>query len=101
LISSPEHIVTSDEYPLVSIVTPAYNQASFLRDTIESVLGQAYPNIEHIVFDDGSTDETPQILAEYTGRVAWERQPNMGQTPTINKGWERCRGEILTCSPAP
>lgn len=95
-MSSPKHIMTSDEYPLVSIVTPAYNQASFLRDTIESVLGQDYPNVELIVLDDGSTDATPQILAEYTGRIEWETQTNMGQTPTINKGWERCRGEILT-----
>ena len=95
-MSNPEYIVKSDEYPLVSIVTPTYNQAPFLRDTIESVLEQDYPRIEHIVLDDGSTDATPQILAEYTGRIEWERQPNMGQTPTINKGWERCRGEILT-----
>jgi glycosyltransferase involved in cell wall biosynthesis len=95
-MSSTEHSVTSDEQPLVSIVTPTYNQANFLRDTIESVLGQDYPHVEHIILDDGSTDATPRILAEYTGRVAWESQPNMGQTPTINKGWQRCRGEILT-----
>ena len=88
--------MTSDDSPLVSIVTPTYNQASFLRDTIESVLEQDYPKVEHIIFDDGSTDATPEILSSYTGRVAWERQPNMGQTPTINKGWERCSGEILT-----
>lgn len=88
--------MTSEEYPTVSIITPTYNQASFLRDTIESVLGQDYPHVEHIILDDGSTDETASILSEYTGRLAWESQPNMGQTPTINKGWQRCRGEILT-----
>ena len=88
--------MTSEAYPWVSIITPTYNQASFLRDTIESVLGQDYPNVELIILDDGSTDETAKILSEYTGRVAWESQPNMGQTPTINKGWQRCRGEILT-----
>src|SRR5918997_5227800 len=82
--------------PLVSIVTPTYNQAAFLRETLDSVLAQDYPFIEHIVIDDGSTDETPRVLEEYAGRVEWERHDNMGQTPTINKGWQRSRGEILT-----
>ncbi len=82
--------------PLVSVVTPTYNQAAFLRDTLESVLSQDYPRIEHQVIDDGSTDATPKILAEYQGRVLVEHQENRGQTPTINKGWERAKGEILT-----
>jgi glycosyltransferase involved in cell wall biosynthesis len=82
--------------PLVSVVTPAYNQADFLRDTLESVLEQDYPRIEHQVIDDGSTDKTPEILAEYADRIAIERHENRGQTPTINKGWERAKGEILT-----
>ena len=85
-----------DKLPLVSVVTPTYNQADFLRDTLESVLAQDYPHIEYQVFDDGSTDETPQILAEYSDRIASERQANRGQTPTINKGWERAQGDILT-----
>ena len=82
--------------PTVSIVTPAYNQAEFLRDTIESVLAQDYPYIEYVVLDDGSTDETPQILAEYGDRVRWETHANMGQTATINKGWAMTSGEIIT-----
>ena len=85
-----------DECPLVSIVTPTYNQSSFLRETIESVLGQDYPRIEHIVIDDGSTDDTPAVLAEYRGRVDCDRHDNMGQTPTINKGWARSKGEVVT-----
>ena len=85
-----------DGLPLVSVVTPTYNQADFLRDTLESVLTQDYPHIEHQVIDDGSTDSTPQILAEYSDRIAVERHENRGQTPTINKGWERAQGEILT-----
>jgi len=82
--------------PLVSIVTPAYNQGIFLRDTIESVLSQDYPNIELLVLNDGSTDNTEEILKEYTGRIRWETQKNMGQTATINKGWRNTSGEIIT-----
>lgn len=85
-----------DKLPLVSVVTPTYNQADFLRDTLESVLSQDYPRIEYQVLDDGSTDKTPQILAEYSDRVASERQTNRGQTPTINTGWERAQGDIFT-----
>src|SRR5882672_8027159 len=91
-----ESLARPSDQPLVSIVTPTFNQADFLRDTLESVLAQDYPNIEYLVIDDGSTDATPEILAEYTGRVEWESQVNMGQTPTINKGWERSRGDIIT-----
>lgn len=82
--------------PALTVVTPAYNQAAFLRDTIESVLSQDYPNIEYVVLDDGSTDETPKILAEYDDRFYWETQKNMGQTATINKGWAMTSGEIIT-----
>src|SRR5512132_3263811 len=87
---------SSTTQPIVSDVTPAYNQAAFLRDTIESVLSQDYPAIEHQIIDDGSTDETPEILKEYEGRAWIERHENRGQTPTINKGWARAKGEILT-----
>src|SRR5688572_26838802 len=87
---------TDSNLPTVSIVTPAYNQAEFLRDTIESVLAQDYPNIEYVVLDDGSTDDTPNILAEYGDRFRWETHVNMGQTATINKGWEMTSGEIIT-----
>jgi glycosyltransferase involved in cell wall biosynthesis len=82
--------------PLLSVVTPAYNQASFLRDTIESVLTQDYPHIEYRVIDDGSTDGTAATLAGYDGRILWETQANRGQTPTINKGWALAKGDVLT-----
>lgn len=81
--------------PLVSIVTPAYNQAGYLAETIESVLAQDYPNIEYIVLDDGSTDSTPDVLKRYDGRIRWERHDNMGQAATLNKGWEMSRGSLM------
>lgn len=91
-----EFVKKDPKLPTLTVVTPAYNQAQFLRDTIESVLSQDYPNIEHIVLDDGSTDETPEILAEYGDQFYWESQQNMGQTPAINKGWAMGSGEIIT-----
>src|SRR6266498_1618507 len=74
--------------PLVSIVTPSYNQGGFIRETIESVLGQDYPNIEYWVIDGGSTDETVAILREYAGdpRFHWMSEPDGGQGDAINKG---------------
>ena len=59
--------MTDNKLPLVTVITPAYNQGIFLRDTIESVLSQDYPNIELFVLNDGSTDDTEKILQEYTG----------------------------------
>jgi len=81
--------------PLVSIITPAYNRASYLEETIESVLNQDYPNIEYIVLDDGSTDNTREVLAKYTGRIIWETHTNMGETRTVNKGLAMARGDIV------
>jgi glycosyltransferase involved in cell wall biosynthesis len=93
--NTPQKLING-KMPLVSIVTPAYNQAQFLRETVESVLTQDYPRIEYRVIDDGSTDDTPRILEEYTGRILWETHANRGQTATINKGWDSSTGEILT-----
>jgi len=81
--------------PLVSIITPSYNRASFLQETIESVLCQDYPNIEYIVLDDGSKDNTIEVLEKYTGCIYWESHPNMGETRTVNKGFNLSKGEIV------
>jgi glycosyltransferase involved in cell wall biosynthesis len=81
--------------PLVSIVTPTYNQGEFLAATLDSMLAQDYPHIEYLVLDDGSTDATPEVLRRYDGRVRWERQVNMGQSRTLNKGWALSRGEYI------
>ncbi len=81
--------------PLVSIVTPSYNQGRFLRRTIESVLGQDYPRIEYVVFDGGSTDESLDILHSYGDRFSWRSEPDGGQAHAINKGIRQARGDIL------
>lgn len=81
--------------PLVTIVTPSYNQAQFLRATIESVLNQNYPALEYWVIDGGSTDGSVDILREYSGRLNWISEPDNGQTDAINKGFQRSSGQIL------
>jgi glycosyltransferase involved in cell wall biosynthesis len=81
--------------PLVTVVTPSFNQGRFIRDTIESVLTQRYPRIEYLVMDGGSTDDTLAILGSYGDRLVWVSEPDRGQTDAINKGWRRARGTIV------
>ena len=84
-----------NDLPLVSIVTPSFNQAQFIEATISSVLAQDYPRIEYIVADGGSTDGTLEILRRYSDRLAWFSEPDRGQSHAINKGFSRARGQIL------
>ena len=82
--------------PLVSIVTPSYNQAKFLGKTIESVLTQSYPNIEYLLVDGGSQDNSVDIIQNYQDRITWwVSEPDQGQTDAINKGFTRANGEIF------
>lgn len=83
------------EYPLVSIVTPSYNQGRYIEATIQSVLNQDYPNLEYIVVDGGSMDGTVDILKKYEGRLIWISEKDRGQADAINKGFRMAKGEIL------
>lgn len=85
-------------FPLVSVITPSYNQGKFIRETIESVLSQDYPNIEYIVVDGGSTDDTLAILREYSlvdARIQFISEKDRGQSHAINKGLALAKGEII------
>lgn len=88
--------MTQKPLPKVSIVTPSFNQAPFLEQTLRSVLEQDYPNLEYIVIDGGSSDGSLEIIHKYADRLAyWQSQPDQGQTDAINQGFTRASGEIL------
>lgn len=80
---------------LVSLVIPAYNHGNFVAEAVRSVLSQDYPDIELIVIDDGSTDDTSAVLASLGGGFRLETQLNRGQAHTLEKGWHLAQGEVL------
>lgn len=90
--------VIQEHLPLVSVITPSYNQVRYIRETIESVRRQNYPRIEHIVVDGESTDGTVAILEEYSragGNFRYVSELDRGQSHAINKGLKMAKGEII------
>jgi glycosyltransferase involved in cell wall biosynthesis len=92
----PKKLRDGQSWPKISIVTPSYNQGTFLEKTIRSVLLQGYSNLQYIVIDGGSTDASVEVIKKYEPWIDyWESTPDRGQSHAINKGMDRADGEIV------
>ncbi len=88
--------MNTNQLPIISIVTPSYNQGSYLEETILSVLEQGYPALEFFIFDGGSTDGSLDIIQKHQDQLTfWESKPDRGQSHAINKGFRMASGEIV------
>lgn len=92
----PPHTPSGKPWPKISIVTPSYNQGQFLEETIRSVLLQDYPNLEYIIMDGGSTDNSVEIIKKYEPWLtSWVSEKDNGQADAIHRGFEKATGEII------
>lgn len=83
-------------YPKISIITPSYNQGSYLEETIQSVLSQNYPNLEFLILDGGSTDNSVEVIRKYEDKIDfWRSHKDGGQSEAIIEGFERATGDII------
>ena len=86
----------NEQYPKITIITPSFNQGEYLEDTLLSIIHQEYPNLELLVFDGGSTDDSKRILERYDSYITyWESTADRGQSHAINKGLERATGVFV------
>jgi len=92
----PDRMPDDSKYPRISIITPSYNQGQFIEETIRSVLLQGYPNIEYIIIDGGSNDNTVEIINKYEKHITyWVSEQDEGQTHAINKGFAIATGDLI------
>lgn len=92
----PERMPDGSEWPRISIVTPSYNQGQFIEETIRSILLQGYPNLDYIIIDGGSTDNSIEIIKKYAPWLSyWTSEKDGGQSEAINKGFARSTGQIM------
>ena len=92
----PNQMSDGSEWPPISIVTPSYNQGKFIEETIRSILLQGYPNLEYIIIDGGSTDNTIDIIKKYARYITyWISEPDRGQSHALNKGFYKATGQLI------
>lgn len=95
-IKMPTLMSDGNPWPKVSVITPSYNQGKYIEETIRSVTMQGYPNLEYIIIDGGSGDDTLAIIKKYSQEITyWVSEKDNGQTHALNKGLERATGDIL------
>jgi glycosyltransferase involved in cell wall biosynthesis len=99
-MSDDQEHETTRNMPLISIVTPSFNQAAYIGEALESVEQQGYPDVEHLVFDGASKDKTCSLLEDYGERkewshLRWTSEPDNGQSDALNKGFRVARGDIV------
>lgn len=87
----------SEKFPKISVVTPSFNQAKYLEETIRSVINQDYPNLEYIIIDGGSTDGSVELIKKYENKIHyWISEPDNGMYDAIQKGFEKSSGKIMS-----
>lgn len=84
-----------EKLPRITVITPSYNQGDFIEQTIQSILSQGYPDLEYLVFDGGSTDQTVDILKKYGHKFFWVSEKDRGQSDALNKGLRMATGEVM------
>ncbi len=89
-----DNSINNNSLPLVSIITPSFNAMPYLKETIESIALQDYPNVEHLVMDGGSDDGTVNLLKLYPN-IIWVSEKDRGQSHALNKGFQKAKGEII------
>jgi glycosyltransferase involved in cell wall biosynthesis len=87
--------VSQNNFLKISVITVSFNQGEFIEENIKSVLNQNYPNVEHIIIDAGSIDNTLEILRKYDRYINWISEPDKGQSDGLNKGFKKAKGEII------
>lgn len=89
-------MLTSADYPSISVIIPSFNQGQYIEETLLSIVGQCYPNLEIIVIDGGSTDETIEVVKKYADKIVyWHSKPDKGQADAINQGMNLSSGEVV------
>ena len=93
----PEHRREGDSWPRISVITPSFNQAQFIEETIRSILLQGYPNLEYFIMDGGSTDGSVEIIKKYSPWLSyWISEKDNGQSDAINRGLKMASGDFAT-----
>ncbi len=97
LRQSPNLVSKDLTFPKLSIITPSFNQGKYLERTIRSVLNQQYPNLEYIIIDGGSTDESVSVIKKYERYLTyWVSEPDQGQVDALNKGFSQATGDWVS-----